>query len=235
MKTNVLLTLCILLICSSQFQVKAQQTVVGSDELLYRLRINDDINSLEGTLYSDIAGDPYIYKDFAPGKILFKTGETFDAILRYDIYADQVQVKIKNTLFAISHPEKIAMIYIGSLKFIYEQSSHSAFDNSAGEGHFFIINSDGKCRFLLRNHIRIQDPEPPKLYTEAKPAKFINTGQTFYLKLGDGKAVIIKSKNDVVSVLSDKGEEVSSLMKSKKLGVKHIQDLDAVVTYYNSL
>ncbi len=87
---------------------------------------------------------------------------------------------------------------------------------------------------LIKKNIRIQDAELPKLYQDAKPAKFIHTGDTYYLKPENKTAVRIDNKKDLLSILADKKDEITSFINSNKLGVKEVDDLAKIISFYNN-
>jgi hypothetical protein len=88
---------------------------------------------------------------------------------------------------------------------------------------------------LLKKNIRVQDPEPPKLYQEAKPAKFILTTDTYFLKMNGMSAVKIKNKKELLSVMADKSAEIDKYITTNKLDTKEVKDLENIVVYYNGL
>lgn len=232
--TNVLI-ITILLFCLNLFSVHSQIPVLGSETMLNKLRLNKGINGIENILYSSIKGDPYIFKDFQKGKLIVTSGEKFDVNIRYDIYANEMHLKDNNEIYAIIHPEKVKLIEVDSLKFIYSGYIKSVGVETTNDGSYFIVKTDGRCKLLVKKNIRIQDAEPPKLYQDAKPAKFILTNDTYYFKLGDNSAVRISNKKELLSVLSDQKEALNRFISSNKLDVKNIKDIIRIITYYNGL
>ena len=212
-----------------------QLPIVGSEDILDKMRLNKGINVIETIPYANIKGDPYYFKDFQKGKLIVYSGQNYDVNIRFDIYANEMHLKTDNEIFAIIHPEKVKLIEVDSIKFIYSDYLKSTDDKTPGGSSYFIVKTDGKCKLLVKKNIRIQDAEPAKLYQEAKPAKFIFTSDTYYLKTGDNNAVRIKSKNDLISVLGDKKDALLNFIGSQKLGIKNIDDLLKIVSYYNGL
>jgi hypothetical protein len=233
-KIGRLLILSIIIVFCT-FHAHSQVIVYDTESMLDKLRLNKSINGIEDVSYSSIVGDPYIFKDFHQGKITLTNGETYQLNLRYDIYGNQIHIKDKDQIYAIIHPEKIASIIIDTLRFIYCNYVKSQGDKTSGEDSYFVLKADGKCKLLIKKNIRIQDAELPKLYQDAKPAKFILTNDTFYLKLGDNSAVRISSKKELLSVLSDQKEALNMFISSNKLGIKDVEDLIRIVSYYNGL
>ena len=146
-----------------------------------------------------------------------------------------MHLKNNNEIYAIIHPEKVKLIEVDNLKFIYSGYVQSSGEETSKENSYFVIRIDGRCKLLIKKNIRIQDAEPAKLYQEPKPARFILTNDTYYLKAGDSAAVRIKSKNDLLEVMSDKKDALTNFISSNKLGIKNIEDLSKIVSYFNGL
>lgn len=213
----------------------AQNVVPGSQELLDKLRLNKSISQVDGESYSSINGDPYLFKDFKPGKMTMNSGETYQLGFRFDMYASQMHMKEKGNIFTILDPEKIKLIEVDGLKFIYSNYLKSLDDKRNQDGSYFILEIEGKCKLLVKKNIRIQEAEPPKLYQDAKPAKFILNNDFYYLKLNDENAVKIKTEKELLKVLSDKKSELSNYIHSNNLEIKKMEDVKKIVIYYNRL
>lgn len=233
-KKITIVLVCILMLSFSA--VNSQIVVSGSDYLLAKLRLNEGKEGIKYIPYNDITGDPYIYKDFRSGMVFFKTGETFKADLRYDIYGDLIQIKHNDDVFGIYNTGSLSKITIDTLTFIYDNIIISTGDKEpSGNRLCFIVKREGRCDLLIRKNMRIQDAEPPKLYQNAKPAKFIHLKETYYLKPENSYAIRIQSKKDLFSVLNDKQEELRQFIRTNKLTVKDLNDLDKIVSYYNGI
>lgn len=235
MKTvkSILLISCVLLLSFSS--AHSQNVVPGSELILDKLRLNKVMHGIEYETYGTIAGDPYIYKDFHEGEMTLKNGETYKLNLRFDIYANQVHFKNNDQIYGIIYPEKIASVVIDTIRLLYSSYVNSLAIKTSGDGSYFILKADGKCKLLIKKNIRIQDAEPPKVLQDAKPAKFIHLRDTYYLKLNENAAVLIRNKKDVLAVMGDKKETISKYLKSNKSGTNNIKDLVMIVDYYNSL
>jgi hypothetical protein len=228
----------ILLICLLIFSLgssNAQVEVSGTQFMLNKLRLNKGIEGIQITLYEDIKGDPYLFRDFQKGVLSVLNDQKFDVEIRYDLYANQMHLKNKDQIYAIIHPEKVQLIEAGDYKFIYSAYLNSPKDDEPSKSSYFIIKTGGKCTLLVKKNIRIQDAELPTLYQDAKPAKFVPTADTYFLKNDGNSAVQIRNKKDLLTVLADKSDAVKSYISSNKLGVKEIEELTKIITYYNSL
>jgi len=230
---QIILFVCLLIF--TRESINAQVEVSGTQFMLNKMRLNKGIEGIPVTLYQDIKGDPYIFRDFQKGVLSVLNDQKFDVEIRYDLYANQMHLKNKDEIYAIIHPEKVQLIEAGDYKFIYSAYLNSPKDDEPSRSSYFIIKTGGKCALLVKKNIRIQDAQLPTLYQEAKPAKFVLTADTYFLKNDGSNAVGIKNKKDLLKVLADKSDAVKSFISSNKLGVKDIEDLEKIVVYYNSL
>lgn len=217
--------------------INAQIEIPGTEFMLNKLRLNKGLKGIPNTLYQDIQGDPFIFRDFQKGTLYVAPDQKVDVNVRYDIYADQIHLKdSSNMIYAIIHPEKVKLIEAGNYKFLYSFYLNSRKDDEAAQSSYFIVKTGKKCMLLVKKNIRIQDAELPTLYHETtKPAKFILTADTYFLKNEGSSAVRIRNKKDLLTVLADKSDAVSSYISSNKLDVKDVEDLIKIVSYYNSL
>jgi hypothetical protein len=204
-------------------------------ELLSRLRLNRTMGGIEKVNYSKIDGDPFLYKDFVPGSLTLKTGETLPLFLRYDIYTDEIQFRQKDEIYALINTESVSLVMMDTLKFLYVKYIKSPGDISSIENSWFLLKEDGKCRLLVKKNLRLQGAEDAKPYQAAKPAKFIHTNDSFYLQPEGQNAVRVTSRKDILNILSDKNGELSKFIDSGKLSAKDLNDLRKIVSFYNSL
>ncbi|MDP2336212.1 MAG: hypothetical protein Q8N05_07135 [Bacteroidota bacterium] len=235
MKTTILFISFIFIFIIGTLSVHSQVTVTNSEILLDKLRLNKGINGTETATYSTINGSPFLNSEFVKGQITLISGEKSDANLRYDVYANEMQIKEKSEIFAIFHPEIVKVIEIDSLKFVYSIYLKTLGDENSKDASYFILKADGKCQLLIKKNMRIQDAEPAKLYQDAKPARFIPTKDTYYLKLKDENAVKIRNRKELLSVLGNQKESFSEFISLNKLSTNDIEDLFRIVSFYNGL
>ncbi len=234
-RTAFYLILDILLISVPE-NIRSQQVYLeGSEELLNILRLDQNITQFETVTYGSIDGNPFLYPDFAPGRLILKTGDTLNLSLRYDIYSRQIHFKNKDKVYEVVNPEKLDMVVIDTISFQYITCLKSPGDFSPEGSSFLILKTDGKCKLFIKKNMRLQDAEVPKAFQEAQPAKFIPLGDTYYLKPDKKNAVRVDSKKDLLNILSDRKDELSKFIDSNKLGTKDSDDLVKIVTFYNSL
>ena len=214
------------------FNAYSQVEVMGTQSMLEKLRLEESIKGIQNMSYSDIEGNPFLFKDFERGYVVMKGGERYDVLLRYDKYAEEVQFKAGDMVYAVSNQDEIERVNIGGVEFI-----HSLYKMSIGSGNikesYFEVLADGKYVLLAKKNIRVKDPEPPKLYTEAKPAEFIIQEDSYFIKSGTADALRIKTKNDLKAYFDGREEGVLQFVKRQKLNVNKKEDLVQVIKYVN--
>jgi hypothetical protein len=224
------------LLLSVAENIRSQQVYLdGSEELLNILRLDQNITQFETVTYGSIDGNPFLYADFAPGRMILETGEVLGLSLRYDIYSRQIHFKNKDKVYEVVNPEKLDMIVIDTISFQYITYLKSPGDKTPEGSSFLILKTDGKCKLFVKKNMRIQDAEVPKAFQEAQPAKFIPLGDTYYLKPDKKSAVRVTNKKDLLNILADKKDELNKFIDSNKLETKDLDDLVKIVTFYNSL
>lgn len=201
------------------------------DLLISELNIHSALNGRTDMTYANTAGTPFFYPDFHAAVLSMKSGESFNVEMRYDSYADQMHIKLKGNIYGLSHPDKVALIKIDTLNFIYSLIRRNG---DKTDEAYFLLAADGKCKLLVKKRAFLKPAEPEKPYQPAVPATFMPAKDTYYLKLNESDAVMVKNKSQVLSVLIDKKDEISKFISSNKLGTR-LDDLLKIVQYYNSL
>jgi hypothetical protein len=233
MQTFLRINLTIIIFLSVVFSLKSQYVVQGTEDLRMKIGIYKGANVIEPLMYSSVKGDPFIFKNFRDAVITTSDG-IFNLEVRYDMYADEMHFRDKEKIFSVEQKEKIQTIKTDSLTFIYSTSVKTQGKPDIN-GAFFIVLAEGKCRLLVRKNCSLQDPEPAKLYQDAKPAEFIKHNDSFYVKKDDGAAVLVKGAADLNPIMEDQREAIMGFIKSKKTNFRKAEDLVKLIEFYNSL
>lgn len=235
LKNSIVTTSIVFVSLFFTLNTQAQYQVLGSDELMIKMRMKIGGNVLDKVTYKDIKGSPYLFPGFKPATIITHKDEAIVIPVRYDLYANEMEVKNESGIYAIAQPEIIKMIITDSLKFIYCGFINSSEAVDAGKYSYFILRSQGKCSLLIKKGIRLQDPEKPKLYQDARPAEFVFLRDSYYLKMGENAAVRINNKADVLAVMADKESQAGTFIKENRINLNKVEDLQKLTEYYNSL
>jgi len=213
----------------------AQMEVSGMDNILLKLQIKNDIEGTIDNSYSNIEGNPFMYENFSPGEIKIKNDGIHKGLLRFDKYAGEIHFKKLDNIFAVAFPEKIEYIDIDRVRFIYSNYILSNSKVKKNASTYFIEAVDGWCKLLIKKNTVLREAKPSVGIVEAKPAKFIDNKDSFFVKIGDAPAEMIQSNKTLLLALEDKETQIATFMKKEKLSYKKIKDLKKIINYYNLL
>ncbi len=235
MKTTTIFLASILFFFITPTIAQAQIEVKGTEDILSKLRMNKAIEGTGNDTYQDIEGSAFMFEDFLSGNIKLKDGGIYNGLLRYDKYAGEIHFKKDDEIYAIAFPEKVEYIQIADKRFIYSDYKLSETEPISNEGGYFVVLIDKNCKLLAKKNIMIKDAQASKGVVEAKPAKFIDKSDSYFIKTGDLPAIAVKSNISLIYIFADKEAELSSFISKEKISFKKLNDLIKVVNYYNSI
>lgn len=225
---------CIIFI-SCAINLQAQNYIVG--DVNFALGMNDYINysninrtnSPANLPYEDIKGSPYIFENFAIGKVKLREGKTFEGPLRCDIYAGEFEFKTKEgDIYTIINPEAIENISINDRKFIFIPDR-----KRAGSGDYFEVILEGNFSLLTKHNVVLKEPVPEKPYVPGKPATFVAKDDVFYV-LNDKTGLIeIKNKESLTGIDKSRSENIKAFIKENKIKISDKTDLIEVTNFLN--
>lgn len=234
MKTLKLFIGIILFCLLSPTITQAQVEVSGTEVLLSKLRLNKDIEGRKNNTYQVIAGNPFMFKDFENGSIKLKDDGIYTGELRFDKYAGEIHFKKDEEIYAIAFPEKIEYIEIEGIRFIYSDYQMSKPEPTI-KGTYFIDLVDNQCKLLVKKGAIIKEAVPSRGIVDAKPARFMDKSDSYFVKIGDNPAIEIKNKKSLVSIFNNKALEIKRFLDTEKISIRNQEDLVKLVNYYNTL
>jgi len=181
---------------------------------------------------ANIDGSPYLDSDYKVGTVTTEDGGIYkDIPLRYNCFDDVLEFSKDNAAYELQPKERIKRAEFGGKVFTYKDfESDRSTDKS-----FFELLVEGKATLCARFTIKFYEAEELKGFAEAKPARFEDLSETYYLSLNNAPAKKISNSKKLLEILSDKKSEVESFMSKQKVGVKKVEDLKKIIVYYNSL
>ena len=210
--------------------LNAQVVLDEWDDIMTKLRINDQLDPSNRNLYTQIEGNPYLNDgELQDGIITIKDQGTYKGKFRYNVYANEVEFESKGKYFAIADPEIIDNIKIGKITLV-----HAMIDVKKGWGSYFELVSDGNCRLLARKNIDLVEAEPRKAYLEPKPAYFDPKDDTYFI-VKEFRIAYKANKKNIREIMSDHSEEIEQYIKKEKLSYSSREDMVKLITFYNSL
>lgn len=180
-----------------------------------------------------IEGSPYFNNDFLNGTIYTIQKEKYTNIpMRYNIYNDIIEIKTESgEKMGISVPEVVEKVEIGEHIFYYLPYWVK---NKMKRGYFELV-TDGNASLFIRHRVIFRKGELSGAYKDAVPPRFIRDSNDCYIRIGKDAAQPVTNKNDLLFVLAAHKEKITEFVKKNKVKTKNINNLKAVIEYYNSL
>lgn len=149
---------------------------------------------------------------------------------KYNMADDQMEF-LKNGKTFFLKKELGRTVRFTILKVTYKIFEHK------GRLDYYLVQKDGKNSLLVKQVMKYIKPKEPKTnYDVYKPASFKRFSDEYYIALENKKLIkITRKKKDFFKIFGENSNEVQSFMKKNKLNHKSIEDLEKIVTYYNSL
>ena len=197
------------------------QAQVFTEDGRYELFGKDDPN-----LYK-ASGSPYLNDEFLPGKIFFEGKPDLPVQLRFNIYAENFEIKVDKTkreIYTINDWEK-AVYEMNGQKFVSTSIEH---DGRKIKG-FFIEHYQGN-NFTLYEKPEVKVIPPVRSesgYSEDESAK-IKKSSSFYLVQKTGEVEELKLKQRDIKKAFTSPEAKKYLSDNK---IKEVEDLVALLEH----
>lgn len=228
MKRIILLPFCIFLLSPifTCAQVVYESNIYEHMDYLRRDRLISDFNP---KAYENINGTPYLVQEFEDGKVFLKSGQVMIGKFRFDLYANQVQFINDDSRYVIAYPEKISKIELNGnvLKYI-------DFKIDAGIDHdYFITLAEGNYSLFLKKSKTLKDPVATKPYQQARPARFLDHKDYYYIRVGEEPAQRVRNKKDIIKMCGEKVPGIKNYIKEEKISFRNDYDMVKLITYIN--
>lgn len=184
--------------------------------------------------FEAIKDEAYANPNFLIGKIFQEDHVLKDYVpMRYNAYADEIEIKRNETDQAYSALIKDPDIFVKVGKEIYV---FVPFEGSNAKGGYFSVLADGKNYGLYKKTTAIyREPRVAETsYTKDTPPSFQKT-VTYYL-VKDGKFLEMpSSKSRILKMMDIKKKEMNAFIKTNKIDLGNEADLIKTITYFDSL
>lgn len=192
--------------------------------------INSSSNSIS---YTDIQGTPYLQSEFQEGELLTNDSVLYKGIFfRYDTYSDLMEFKSGDNVLRIGNTTNIKYVKVADQIFHHIKFINN---NHIKEGYYKLL-VNGTCNLYSKYKVDFHKQEKPAAYSTPKPARFGDIECNYYINFKtDSKPILIKNKKQLLTLLADKQNEITSLIDQHKLNVREEDDLVQLIEFYNSL
>ena len=180
------------------------------------------------TIPENVQGSPYFSKGFISGMVYTDKGQPYAAMLRYNGYNDQIEMKDMDKTISLLKRDYISAV-IGGKKYSIKKYK----DNNSEKQGYFIVMNDGNVQLLLRQEKEfVEGKEASTSYSNKIPSKFVERS-TYYLKKGDMAAVATKlKKKDILKLLENK-KELVDFVNSNGLKLKSEAEVIKLLNFAN--
>ena len=181
---------------------------------------------------NDIDGSPYLDFEYKAGTVLTVDGVLYkDIPIRYNCYDDVLEFTKDGTAYELLPKTKIKRAEFGGQVFTYEDMD----SNDGSPKSFMQVLTEGKATLLERFRVIFYEAEEAKGFADAKPARFGDLSETYYISINNAPAKKINSNKSLLEVLGDKRKEIENYVSKQKISYKKVDDLKKIIAYYNSL
>lgn len=199
------------------------------DEHMEYLRRDRLVSDFNPKAYENIDGTPYLVKNYEKGKVYLKDGEELEGEFRFDLFANAIQFVSNGSRYVIAHHDKIDRIELNGRVIKYID-----YKIDAGIDHgYFITLVGGYYSLYLKKSKTLKDPVATKPYEQARPAKFLDHKDYYYIKVGENPAERVRNKKGVIKLSGDLGSSVEEYIKKEKIKIKKEEDLVKLVSHIN--
>ncbi len=182
--------------------------------------------------YTNVTGSPYLYDSWSNGFITTTNGKIFNNLfLKYDLIEDVIYFKSsKNEPLLFVEPIKSFELELNNKKAVFT-NGFPTIDNYTSLSYYQVIFKDDMTSLLMKNKKYISEIKPYNSSTTEK--KFVDN-ITYYI-FRNGKMEKFKpSKKEILTLFSDKSEQINEFIKSSKIDFKNDEDLAKIFDFYYS-
>jgi len=197
---------------------------------------NSEGLTVNGDLYKDMNGSPYLFDEWVKGNIQLKDGTIYNNLnLKYDQVRELlIFLADDNTSKRFSAPIKAFTLTNADDKNwprITFRNGFKAIDGG-NEKTYYEVLADGNTQLLKRTAKMIVDERAPGSLILSKQ---ISATTKFYISDSNRIIKIKKDKESILEALNNKQSELETYIKNNNLNLKGDADLVKLIEYYNTL
>ncbi|MGB5358288.1 MAG: hypothetical protein WBN11_16470 [Eudoraea sp.] len=188
---------------------------------------------MELTYYdAPTVGTPYLDEIYKKGTTIISNNSENTRLMRYNAYSDEIEFLSKQDKpLKLLKRENIVVELDGRTYQVFPYR----FKSKKVRGYFNPLNEGNVVLYLQPRKRLIPAENLEHGYDEIDPAQYLNDFN-YYLKIGDKPIEKIDlSKKDILSLLSDRYDELKTYIKKNDLKLRKEADALQLIQYYNDL
>ena len=170
------------------------------------------------------------------GKIVLNEGDTLKGYVKYDMQQDLVQYSTNEKQAEVYTARKVLFFEIFD-NTIHKYRRFFTLPYSMNAGYrtsiFFELLEEGQMTLLSRELLEYKTYSSP--YYVGSYSRLVLSNRYFFLQDDGTIEEFVGNKNDLLSLMGNRSEQVERYMKSNNLRFDDKNDIARIVAYYNSL
>jgi len=184
-------------------------------------------------LPDNIQGSPYVADSFLPGQVLINDNEPFRALLRYNAYLDEIQMKDdQNKTISLLKRNYIRARIVDDFYVIVDYIDSNG---NKKQGYMVKVEEGNASLYRQNKKLFIEAKEATSSYGKDHPAKLVEK-ITYFLKKKDGLLTEMKfKKKEILKMLGDKDSELKKYILESNLKLKNETEVVQLIKHYNGI
>lgn len=184
-------------------------------------------------LPDNVKGSPYFNEAFVTGTIFTNDNKSFKALLRYNAYNDEMQMKQNGNIIALLKFEGSRITLNGETFEVYNYTDKSGANETA---YFVNLSKPGKAQLLVHKRKKyVEGTKSETTYGVDAPATFRDE-ISYFLYKNDELNLLKLSKKNILKSLDDKNKELNNHISDNKLKFKKDHEpYIKLIDFYNNL
>jgi hypothetical protein len=187
--------------------------------------------------YSNVAGNPYLFKEWSDGIVRFTSGRTVNQFkLKFDCLKNLLLMQFDGNAFAAESKVHEFVMYPKNNKSkdsLLFRKGYPATDN-ASENTFYQVLFQDKV-ILLRLFFRNIVEEKQLVTVGNQASRRLEEMENYYLYQNGEMIALPAKRNDLPEKFSDKKDEIARFINDQQLKMNSAGDFLQVVKKYNEL
>ena len=195
----------------------------------------DPVEDAKSREYSNVAGNPFLFKDWNAGVVKFSSGRVVSQFkLKFDCVRNQLLLQFNGTSFAAESKIREFVMYPKGQKVADSMVFRRGFP-AIGNGNaetFYQVLTEGKVTLLRRYAKNIVEE---KQHVASNITRHFEDEENYFI-LRDGILTQAdKNNGGILVLLNDKAEDLKKYISDEKLKMRTPEDHAKLVKKYNEL
>ena len=183
------------------------------------------------SVFDDYDGTIYERLSYKISYVTDEISGNYTAELRYNIYTDAIEYKSDSNVYELNKRNTL------SVRIEDDYFYYCEFRTDRGlkrDGYYVLVELNDTYRIYKKYELIIKEPQQNTMTQLSEPGSIKQT-TTYYLEERGTVVELPMKKKDLLSIFSDKENELEEYMKKEKIRLKKEEDLIRLVARYNAI